>query len=68
MAGEGWVRSVGQGQEEKRKPCYGHVGTVLASHPPFAEGLCRTGKGIEEPTMGPGQGPVDQETACRERA
>ena len=44
------------------------MGTVLASHPPFAEGLCRTGKGIEEPTMGPGQGPVDQETACRDRA
>ena len=32
------------------------MGTVLTSHPLFAEGLCRTGKGIEEPALGPGKG------------
>ena len=42
------------------------MGTVLTSHPPFAEGLCRTGKGIEESTMILPRGPVDQETACRD--
>ena len=35
---------------------YGNMGTVLTSHPPFAEGLCGTGKGIEEPALGPGKG------------
>ena len=29
------------------------MGTVLTSHTPFAEGLYRTGKGIEEPALGP---------------
>ena len=29
---------------------------MLTSHPPFAEGLCRTGKGIEESTMDPAKG------------
>ena len=32
------------------------MGTVLTSHPLFAEGLCRTGKGIEESTMDPAKG------------
>ena len=27
VAGEGWVMSVRQGQEEKKKACYGHMGT-----------------------------------------
>ena len=45
---------------------HGDMGTVLTSHPPFAEGLCRTGKGIEESTMILPRGPVDQETACRD--
>ena len=35
---------------------YGDMGTVLTSHPPFAEGLCGTGKGIEEPALGPAKG------------
>ena len=35
---------------------YGEMGTVLTSHPPFAEGLCGTGKGIEEPALGPAKG------------
>ena len=57
MAGEAWGMSVRQGQEEKKKSwAYGDMGTVLTSHPPLAEGLCGTGKGIEEPTMGPGKG------------
>ena len=29
------------------------MGTVLTSHPAFAEGLCRTRKGIEETALGP---------------
>ena len=32
------------------------LGTVLNSQPPLAEGLCRTGKGIEEPALGPAKG------------
>ena len=32
------------------------MGTVLTSHPPFAEGLCGTRKGIEEPALGPAKG------------
>ena len=57
VAGEGWVMSVRQGQEEKKKSwAYGDMGTVFTSHPPFAEGLCRTGKGIEESTMDPAKG------------
>ena len=32
------------------------MGTVLTSHPPFAEGLCETRKGIEEPALGPAKG------------
>ena len=35
---------------------HGDMGTVLTSHPPFAEGLCRTGKGIEESAMDPAKG------------
>ena len=30
------------------------------SHPPFAEQLCRTGKGIEEPPLGPPKGSSGQ--------
>ena len=57
MAGEAWGMSVRQGQEEKKKSwAYGDMGTVLTSRPPLAEGLCGTGKGIEEPTMGLGKG------------
>ena len=37
VAGEGWVMSVWQGQEEKKKACYGHMGTwaqcSLHTHP-----------------------------------
>ena len=33
---------------------------MLTSHPPLAEGLCRTGKGIEEPALGPAKGSSGQ--------
>ena len=33
---------------------------MLASHPPFAEGLCRTGSGIEEPALGNAKGSIEQ--------
>ena len=33
-----------------------YQGTKLPSHPSFAEGLCRTGNGIEEPALGPAKG------------
>ena len=59
MAGERWVMSVRQRREEKKNAmlwAYGNMGTVLTSHPPFAEGLCGTGKGIEEPALGPSKG------------
>ena len=39
---------------------YGDLGTVLTSHPPFAEGLCKTRKGIEEPALGPAKGSSGQ--------
>ena len=43
-----------QGQTEQNKTCCGHMdqGMKLTSHPPFAEGLCRTGNGIAEPALG----------------
>ena len=59
MAGERWVMSVRQRREEKKNAmlwAYGNMGTVITSHPPFAEGLCGTGKGIEEPALGPAKG------------
>ena len=58
VSGEGWVTSVRQGQTEQNKTCCGHVdqGIKLTSHPSFAEGLCRTGNGIEEPALGPAKG------------
>ena len=39
---------------------YGDTGRMHTSHPPFAEGLCRTGKGIEEPALGPAKGSSGQ--------
>ena len=49
------------GREEKAMLwAYGDMGTVLTSHPPFAEGLCGTGKGIEEPALGPAKGSSGQ--------
>ena len=58
VSGEGWVTSVRQGQTEQNKTCCGHVdqGIKLTSHPPFAEGLRRTGNGIEKPALGPAKG------------
>ena len=59
MAGEGWVMSVRQRREEKKNAmlwAYGNMGTMITSHPPFAEGLCGTGKGIEQPALGPSKG------------
>ena len=46
--------NVWQGQTEQNKTCCGHMdqGMKLTSHPPFAEGLCRTGNGIAEPALG----------------
>ena len=48
------------GRDRKRRKSHvmgiWDMGTVLTSHPLFAEGLCRTGKGIEEPALGPGKG------------
>ena len=38
----------------------GDMGIMHTSHPPFAEGLCRTGKGIEEPALGPAKGSSGQ--------
>ena len=54
--------SVWQGQTEQNKARCGHMdqGMKLTSHPPFAEGLCRTGTGIEEPALGPAKGSRDQ--------
>ena len=54
--------SVWQGQTEQNKARCGHMdqGMKLTSHPPFAEGLCRTGKGIEEPALGPAKGSSGQ--------
>ena len=39
---------------------YGDMGRMHTSHPPFAELLCRTGKGIEEPALGPPKGSSGQ--------
>ena len=35
-------------------------GRKLTSHPLFAEGLCRTGNGIEEPALGNAKGSTEQ--------
>ena len=61
------------GRDRKRRKSHvlgiWDMGTVLTSHPPFAEGLCGTGKGIEEPALGPakvssGQGqPAETESS-----
>ena len=38
----------------------GDMGRMHTSHPPFAEQLCGTGKGIEELTLGPPKGSSGQ--------
>jgi len=47
---------------------YGDMGTVLASHPPLAEGLCRTRNGLEEPALGPAKVSSDKGSLQRHRA
>ena len=39
---------------------YEDMGRMHTSHPPFAEQLCGTGKGIEELTLGPPKGSSGQ--------
>ena len=47
---------------------YGDMGTVITSHLPFAEGLCETGKGIEEPARVLSRCPGDKGSLQRHRA
>ena len=54
VSGEGGVMSLRQGQEEKKKPCDGHMGSwgQCSPHTHPLLGAVRTGKGIEEPALG----------------
>ena len=51
-----WLSGRGRQRTTRYAVGIGDMGMVHPSHPPLAQGLGRAGKGIEEPTMGPGKG------------